>query len=131
MVAKTFNMTTSSSSSDFSARNLAHLRSKQRREAQVSASKGVSTAAQRAKSQAQSSFNKVLAFSNKLMCLFSIATLVAGSIARIVERVGPPFGVSRKDQLLDECLLCSLGPKIIDCGSQRVVSTVSSRQDRA
>ena len=48
-----FSITTSSSISDFVIRMVAHLRSKDLREAHVSASKGASTATQSAKSHRQ------------------------------------------------------------------------------
>lgn len=87
-VAKMFSITTSSSTSDFLARRLAHFRSRLRRHAQVSASNGVSTAAHNANSHTQSSADRMLEFSNEFIRFLSIDTLATESILRITETIG-------------------------------------------
>lgn len=82
----------SSSTSDFAATRLEHLRSRHLTEAQVSAAIGASTVAEREKSHRQSALERLVAVSNKLMLLRSMEAREAASMERIVVSVGSPFG---------------------------------------
>lgn len=88
MVARILSMATSSSNSNFSARKLAHFRSNDRKAAQVSASRGQSTAADKANSHKQSAQDSVLILSTILICFLSIETRATESIRKIIDKVG-------------------------------------------
>lgn len=88
IVASIFNITTSSSSSAFPARMFAHFRSRLLSAAQVSASSGASTIAQRAKSHMQSFLVMVFAGSSKLIRFNNIDTRATESIPKTAERRG-------------------------------------------
>ncbi|KAH0453652.1 hypothetical protein IEQ34_017976 [Dendrobium chrysotoxum] len=89
---KMLSIETSSSTSDFAARRLEHLRSRHLTEAQVSTSRGESTVAERAYSHRQSALERAIAASNELMLLRSMKAREATSMARIAVSVGSPFG---------------------------------------
>lgn len=91
IVMRMLNIATSSSGSDLRARRPEHLRSKHRSEAQVSAWRGASTAAQSANSHRQSSFERLLAASNELMLFLRAAARQTASILRIAVDVGGFF----------------------------------------
>ncbi|KAK8275586.1 hypothetical protein V6Z12_D10G146000 [Gossypium hirsutum] len=83
-----FSIITSSSTSHFPALKLAHFRSRLRRDAQVSASRGVSIAAHKANSHTQLLLDSELMFSTELIHFLSIETRATESIFRIVDKVG-------------------------------------------
>ncbi|CAL5337028.1 unnamed protein product [Camellia sinensis] len=100
-------MTTSSLTSDFAARKLADFLSKHLRAAHVSASSGVSIAAHRANSHAQSFLDRAVTFSTKLIRFLSIDNRATESILRIADKVGLSLELPLAEDLVWEFSLFS------------------------
>lgn len=81
-------MATSSSTTNFSALKAAHFRSNDRKAAQASAWRGVSTAADKANSHKQSLQDKLLILSAMFMRFLSVETRATESIRIIMDKVG-------------------------------------------